>query len=124
MTLNLDNYTDDELLNLYNLTKNQRDNHKLISSLKKLRDRGNTVIVVEHDKDIMKAADRVIDIGPKAGHLGGYIIDENSPDKLDESKSITAKFLKSTPPKLEQKDVTSNHHLKLIPTNNINYKNL
>ena len=100
----------------------QRDNHKLISSLKKLRDRGNTVIVVEHDKDIMKAADRVIDIGPKAGHLGGYIIDENSPDKLDESKSITAKFLKSTPPKLEQKDVTSNHHLKLIDASGNNLK--
>ena len=71
----------------------QRDNHKLlISSLKKLRDRGNTVIVVEHDKDIMKAADRVIDLGPKAGQQGGYIIDENSPDNLNENKSITAKF--------------------------------
>jgi len=71
----------------------QRDNHKLIASLKSLRDKGNSILVVEHDKDIMKEADLIIDIGPGAGKLGGEIIDQNQPDKLDSKKSITAKFL-------------------------------
>ena len=60
----------------------QRDNHKLIGSLKKLRDKGNTILVVEHDKDIMKEADLIIDIGPGAGKLGGEIIAQGAPNKL------------------------------------------
>ena len=61
----------------------QRDNHKLIASLKKLRDKGNSILVVEHDKDIMKEADLIIDIGPGAGKLGGEIVAKNKPDKLN-----------------------------------------
>ncbi len=71
----------------------QRDNYRLINSLKKLRNKGNTIIVVEHDKDIMNEADEVIDIGPGAGVLGGEIIAQNSPKKLDPNKSVTAKYL-------------------------------
>ena len=58
-----------------------------------MRDKGNSVIVVEHDKDIMKEADLIIDIGPGAGKLGGEIIAQNKPNKLDIKKSITAKYL-------------------------------
>ena len=60
----------------------QRDNHKLINSLKKLRDKGNSILVVEHDKDIMKEADLIIDIGPGAGKLGGEIIAVDQPQNL------------------------------------------
>lgn len=86
----------------------QRDNHKLIASLKSLRDKGNSVIVVEHDKDIMKEADLIIDIGPGAGKLGGEIIAQNQPNKLDSKKSITAKYLA----KKNKKPITKKISLK------------
>ena len=57
----------------------QRDNHRLIDALKNLRDIGNSVLVVEHDKDIMLAADHLIDIGPKAGYHGGKIVAAGTP---------------------------------------------
>tara|TARA_B100000767_G_scaffold210266_1_gene197297 strand:+ start:212 stop:3013 length:2802 start_codon:yes stop_codon:yes gene_type:complete len=84
----------------------QRDNHKLIASLKSLRDKGNSILVVEHDKDIMKEADLIIDIGPGAGKLGGEIIAQSHPDKLDSKKSITAKFLAKKNKKLSIKKIS------------------
>ena len=63
----------------------QRDNEKLINSLESLRDIGNTVIVVEHDKDMIERADHVIDIGPRAGKHGGEIISEGTPAELMEA---------------------------------------
>jgi len=74
----------------------QRDNVKLIESLQKLRDLGNSILVVEHDKDMMIASDYVIDIGPKAGKHGGEIISIGSPKELLESKTLTADYLNGT----------------------------
>ncbi|MDI9337444.1 MAG: excinuclease ABC subunit UvrA, partial [Alphaproteobacteria bacterium] len=71
----------------------QRDNHKLIHSLKNLTAQHNTVIVIEHDKDIMEAADFLIDIGPGAGKNGGNIITSGKPSALRSSNSITAEYL-------------------------------
>ena len=71
----------------------QRDNEKLINSLESLRDIGNTVIVVEHDKDMIERADHVIDIGPKAGKHGGEIISEGTPAELMEHETLTADYL-------------------------------
>ncbi len=71
----------------------QRDNHKLISSLKDLRDIGNSVIVVEHDKDTILAADYVLDIGPGAGRHGGEIVGRGSPEKIKNSHTLTADYL-------------------------------
>ena len=71
----------------------QRDNTKLINSLKKLRDAGNSVIVVEHDKEMIEAADFVVDIGPKAGFFGGEIMNANPIDKLASKVSLTTQYL-------------------------------
>jgi excinuclease ABC subunit A len=71
----------------------QRDNDKLIHSLEQLRDIGNSVIVVEHDKDMIERADYVIDIGPKAGKFGGEIISIGTPAETLKSNTITAKYL-------------------------------
>ena len=72
----------------------QRDNEKLISSLKELRDIGNTVVVVEHDRDMMLAADYIIDIGPKAGRKGGEVVFQGTPaEMLKERNTLTAKYL-------------------------------
>ena len=71
----------------------QRDNHRLIESLKSLRDIGNSVIVVEHDKDMMMEADYLIDIGPRAGVNGGEIMDAGTPSKMKDGKSLTASYL-------------------------------
>ncbi len=71
----------------------QRDNHKLIESLKKLRDAGNSVIVVEHDKDMILSADHVIDIGPFAGVKGGNIVAQGTPDDILNSCSLTSQYL-------------------------------
>ena len=71
----------------------QRDNEKLINSLESLRDIGNTVIVVEHDKDMIERADHVIDIGPKAGKHGGEIISEGTPAELMKHDTLTADYL-------------------------------
>jgi excinuclease ABC subunit A len=71
----------------------QRDNEKLINSLVSLRDIGNSVIVVEHDKDMIERADYVIDIGPKAGEYGGEIISIGNPDELKTHDTLTADYL-------------------------------
>jgi excinuclease ABC subunit A len=70
-----------------------KDTERLIKVLKNLRDLGNTVIVVEHDEDIMKAADRIIDIGPEAGSFGGELVAEGSFDEILKADSLTAKYL-------------------------------
>ena len=70
-----------------------RDNDRLINSLKSLRDIGNTVIVVEHDRDIMLAADYVIDLGPKAGRKGGEIVFSGTPEQMLKGNTMTARFL-------------------------------
>lgn len=71
----------------------QRDNERLINSLKELRDLGNTVIVVEHDKDMMEAADYIVDIGPKAGRKGGNVVFQGSPKELLKTQTLTADYL-------------------------------
>jgi excinuclease ABC subunit A len=70
-----------------------KDTERLIKVLKNLRDLGNTVIVVEHDEDIMKAADRIIDIGPEAGTFGGELVAEGTFDEILKADSLTAKYL-------------------------------
>ena len=71
----------------------QRDNEKLINSLKELRDLGNTVIVVEHDKDMMLAADYIVDIGPMAGRKGGEVVFQGTPQEMLRHHTITADYL-------------------------------
>ena len=71
----------------------QRDNHRLITALQNLRDIGNSVLVVEHDKDIMLAADHLIDVGPKAGYHGGRIMAQGTPQEILKNGSLTASFL-------------------------------
>ena len=71
----------------------QRDNIRLIRSLKQLRDTGNSVIVVEHDKEMMLHADYIVDMGPKAGRLGGEIVFAGTPDKMTEAGTLTSAYL-------------------------------
>ena len=71
----------------------QRDNERLIKSLKELRDIGNTVIVVEHDKDMMLAADYIVDIGPKAGRKGGEVVFQGTPKEMLKQHTITSMYL-------------------------------
>ena len=74
----------------------QRDNQRLIHSLKELRDIGNSVIVVEHDKDMMLAADYVIDMGPKAGRLGGEVVFQGTPEEMLKQDTLTSRYLNRT----------------------------
>jgi excinuclease ABC subunit A len=74
----------------------QRDNRKLIASLQSLRDQGNSVIVVEHDKDMILSADHILDLGPGAGRLGGELVASGSPKKLLKGSSLTAEYLNLT----------------------------
>ena len=71
----------------------QRDNERLINSLKQLRDMGNTVIVVEHDEDIMRNADFIVDIGPGAGRKGGQVVFQGTPMELIKTDTLTASYL-------------------------------
>lgn len=71
----------------------QRDNERLINSLKELRNLGNTVIVVEHDEDMMRAADWIIDIGPKAGRKGGEVVFQGTPKEMLNTHTLTAQYL-------------------------------
>ena len=71
----------------------QRDNHRLISSLRQLRDLGNSVIVVEHDRDMMLSADYIVDIGPRAGRRGGEVVFQGTPEKMLKSGTLTADYL-------------------------------
>lgn len=74
----------------------QRDNQRLINSLKELRDSGNTVIVVEHDKDMMLESDYLVDIGPKAGRRGGNIVFSGTPSEMLKTDTLTAGYLNGT----------------------------
>lgn len=93
----------------------QRDNHRLIASLKQLRDIGNSVIVVEHDKDTILAADHVVDIGPGAGIHGGLVVAQGKPSEMNACNSITCDYLSGkreipVPPKRR----TGNHAQKIV----------
>ncbi len=74
----------------------QRDNQKLIASLKNLRDMGNSVIVVEHDEEMMRAADYIVDLGPRAGRLGGNVVFEGSPAEMLTRDTLTSSYLNGT----------------------------
>ncbi|MDE6574030.1 MAG: excinuclease ABC subunit UvrA [Muribaculaceae bacterium] len=74
----------------------QRDNHRLINSLKRLRDASNTIIVVEHDKDIMLEADYIVDIGPSAGRKGGQVVFQGTPAQMLKTDTVTASYLNGT----------------------------
>ena len=74
----------------------QRDNHKLIEALKKLRDAGNSIIVVEHDREMIVSADHVIDMGPFAGRRGGEIVAVGSPEDILKKNTLTSEYLKKT----------------------------
>lgn len=113
----------------------QRDNHQLIETLKELQTKGNTVIVVEHDRDVMMAADHVLDIGPRAGILGGEIVAQGSPqDIIDNKKSLTGKYLarkkdvirnKNTERKLVDLDAPiKKSDIKITGATHYNLKNL
>ncbi|MBP5171532.1 MAG: excinuclease ABC subunit UvrA [Bacteroidales bacterium] len=71
-----------------------RDNMRLINSLKALRDKGNTVIVVEHDRDMMLASDYIVDLGPRAGRLGGNLVFAGTPQQLMQADTLTARYLR------------------------------
>lgn len=71
----------------------QRDNDRLITSLQKLRDNGNSIMVVEHDKGIILSADHIIDIGPKAGRLGGKVVAQGNPGEIMKKRTLTADYL-------------------------------
>ncbi len=104
----------------------QRDNHRLISSLKSLRDAGNSVIVVEHDEDMMRAADYIVDVGPLAGRRGGEIVAAGTFEDICNSKSITADYLtgrrRIEPPVELRKG--SGEHLTLRGATGHNLKNV
>ena len=74
----------------------QRDNERLIHSLKELRDLGNTVIVVEHDRDMMLSADYIVDIGPRAGRKGGEVVFQGTPAEMLKANTLTAQYLNGT----------------------------
>lgn len=102
----------------------QRDNEKLINSLVSLRDTGNSVIVVEHDKDMIERADHVIDIGPRAGKYGGEIISEGSPTEILKHDTLTAQYLNGkreiSVPKTRRKGNGKTITLKGCTGNNLN----
>jgi len=102
-----------------------RDNQRLIEILKNLRDLGNTVIVVEHDEEIMNAADSVIDIGPEAGTLGGKIVAQGSIKKILKSKSLTAEYLNGVRKiDIPKKRRISKKNIKIIGAREQNLKNI
>ena len=105
----------------------QRDNHRLIDSLKELRDIGNSIIVVEHDKDTMLSADHIIDIGPGAGVNGGHVVFQGSPKEAMHGKGLTCDYLRGKKrievPATRRKPLEG-QHLKLYNANGHNLKNV
>lgn len=91
----------------------QRDNSRLIGSLKQLRDNGNTIIVVEHDKDIMREADYVVDIGPGAGKKGGEVVFQGTPAEMIKAGTLTASYLNGVR-KIETPDIRRKGNGKFI----------
>lgn len=104
----------------------QRDNLRLINSLKKLRDIGNTVIVVEHDKDMMLAADYVVDMGPRAGRLGGEVVFKGTPEEMLKTDTMTSQYLNGKK-KIEipvKRRVGNGHELRLFGAKGNNLKGI
>ena len=102
-----------------------RDTERLISVLKSLRDLGNTVIVVEHDEDIMKAADYIIDIGPEAGTHGGEVVATGTYEELLKANSLTGKYLSGRLTiEIPKKRRTSPHYITLVGCRENNLKNI
>ena len=102
-----------------------RDTERLISVLKSLRDLGNTVIVVEHDEDIMKAADYIIDIGPEAGTHGGEVVATGTYDELLKANTLTGKYLSGRLTiEVPKKRRTSPHYITLVGCRENNLKNI
>lgn len=101
----------------------QRDNHRLIEALQNLRDIGNSVLVVEHDKDIMLASDHLVDIGPKAGRHGGQIVASGTPNQVLQTNSQTAQYLNGAKtiavPKKRRKGNGNHIELKGVTGNNL-----
>lgn len=104
----------------------QRDNIKLIDSLKKLRDIGNSVLVVEHDKDMILNADYVIDMGPLAGKGGGEVVWEGKPQNISKANTLTAKYINGELqiPIPEERRKGNGNHLKLTGCTGNNLKNV
>ena len=104
----------------------QRDSHRLIDSLKKLRDEGNTVIVVEHDKDMMLNADYIVDIGPKAGRRGGYVVFAGTPHQMLAQHTLTADYLSGVKriPIPEHRREGNGHFIRLRGCKGHNLKNV
>ena len=104
----------------------QRDNQRLIESLKQLRDTGNSILVVEHDKDMMMAADHVIDMGPHAGRHGGEVVAQGTPEKILQSKSLTADYLKGVKeiPVPKERCIGNGNQLVIKGASGNNLKNL
>ncbi len=106
----------------------QRDNVKLLEALQRLRDLGNTVIVVEHDEEAIRTADHVIDMGPGAGIHGGHIIAEGTPEDIMRSpKSLTGKYLvglEQIPLPAKRRPATLNRWLKVVGAKGNNLKNV
>ena len=97
----------------------QRDNQRLIESLKQLRDMGNSVIVVEHDEQIMRQADYIVDIGPRAGRLGGEVVFQGTPEELLQADTLTANYLKNSPSVSEANGLSAGGGLSVSEANGL-----
>ena len=104
----------------------QRDNIRLINSLKELRDVGNSVIVVEHDEDMMRAADYIVDMGPGAGRLGGHVVFQGKFKDMLKTNTLTARYLsgKTSIPVPEQRRAGNGNHLIIKGARGNNLKNV
>ncbi|MGM0496468.1 MAG: excinuclease ABC subunit UvrA [Bacteroidota bacterium] len=91
----------------------QRDNQRLINSLKKLRDNGNSIMVVEHDKGMILSADHIVDMGPYAGIKGGEVVAEGTPEEIQKKHTLTADYLKGKR-KIEVPETRRNHSRQFI----------
>lgn len=100
-----------------------RDVHRLNEMLLKLRDKGNTVLVVEHDPDVIKVADHIVDVGPQAGSQGGEIVYEGSYDGLLKADTLTGRFMKESMP-IKKEFRKADQHLQLSNVNVNNLKNV
>ena len=104
----------------------QRDNNRLIDALKQLRDSGNTILVVEHDRDMIMSADHIIDMGPRAGRKGGEVVAEGSPHDIIGSGSLTAGYLKGeyVIPVPAERRTGNGKYMEIESANGNNLKNI
>ncbi|MEC3557506.1 excinuclease ABC subunit UvrA, partial [Bacillus thuringiensis] len=101
-----------------------RDVHRLNGMLRKLRDKGNTVLVVEHDRDVIEIADHVVDVGPNAGTRGGEIVFEGTVEQLcDQASTLTGRYMKRWMPMKEQFRVPTGH-MRIANANHHNLNNV